>query len=125
MIDFFSTFGAPELVAALLFVMLNAYVLMGGADLGSGVWDLLASGPRRAEQRQLIASAIGPIWEANHVWLIFILVVLWTAFPPAFSAIFTTLYVPIALAAVGIVLRGAGHMMMAERPDELLAALQD
>ena len=104
----FSTMGLPEATAAVMMLSLNAYALMGGADFGGGVWDLLASGPRRVEQRRLIADSIGPIWEANHVWLIFVLVVLWTAFPTAFSAIMTTVYIPLALAALGIVLRGSG-----------------
>src|SRR3954464_12204348 len=96
-------------VLALMWVGLTAYALFGGADFGAGFWDLFAGGADRgAPQRRLIEHSIGPVWEANHVWLIFVLVVLWTAFPPAFSAIFTTLYVPIALAALGIVLRGAG-----------------
>jgi cytochrome d ubiquinol oxidase subunit II len=85
------------------------YALLGGADFGGGFWDLVAGGAERGERpRELIQRSLTPVWEANHVWLIFILVVLWTAFSPAFSAIFTTLYVPIALAALGIVLRGAG-----------------
>jgi len=106
----FATFGPPEIVAAVLLVVLNAYVLMGGADLGSGVWDLLATGPRRNAQRELIAAAIGPIWEANHVWLIIVVVMLFTAFPPAFAAITTVLHVPISLALVGIVLRGSAFV---------------
>ena len=73
------------------------------------LWDLVAGGAERGERpRALIQRSLTPVWEANHVWLIFILVVLWTAFPPAFSAVMTTLYVPLALAAVGIVLRGSG-----------------
>ena len=75
----------PELVALLIMVALTAYALMGGADFGGGVWDLFASGPRKAEQRALIADAITPIWEANHVWLIVVVVLLFTCFPPAFA----------------------------------------
>lgn len=92
----------------ILWLALIAYAVLGGADFGAGFWDLFALGAQRRRQRQLINRALGPVWEANHVWLIFCLVVLWTAFPPAFSAIMTTLYVPLALAALGIVLRGAG-----------------
>jgi cytochrome d ubiquinol oxidase subunit II len=98
-----------DAAAAILWVGATFYALFGGADFGGGLWDLIAGGPERGERpRALIQRSLTPVWEANHVWLIFVLVVLWTAFPPAFSAIFTTLYVPIALAALGIVLRGAG-----------------
>jgi cytochrome bd ubiquinol oxidase subunit II len=98
-----------DAAAAILWVGATFYALFGGADFGGGFWDLLAGGAERGERpRALIQRSLTPVWEANHVWLIFILVVLWTAFPPAFSAVFSTLYVPIALAALGIVLRGAG-----------------
>ena len=96
------------LLAATIGIALSLYFLFGGADFGGGVWDLLATGPRAAAQRRAIAAAIGPVWEANHVWLIFVLVVLWTGFPSAFEAIFSTLFIPLSLAAFGIVLRGAG-----------------
>jgi cytochrome d ubiquinol oxidase subunit II len=93
----------------ILWVGATFYALFGGADFGGGFWDLVAGGAERGSRpRALIQRSLTPVWEANHVWLIFILVVLWTAFPPAFSAVMTTLYVPIALAAVGIVLRGSG-----------------
>jgi cytochrome d ubiquinol oxidase subunit II len=98
-----------DICAAILWVGATFYALFGGADFGGGFWDLVAGGAVRGERpRALIQRSLTPVWEANHVWLIFILVVLWTAFPPAFSAVMTTLYVPIALAAVGIVLRGSG-----------------
>ena len=98
-----------DAAAAILWVGASFYALFGGADFGGGLWDLVAGGAERGERpRALIQRSLTPVWEANHVWLVFILVILWTAFPPAFSAIFTTLYVPIALAALGIVLRGAG-----------------
>lgn len=98
-----------DLCAVILWAGATFYALFGGADFGGGFWDLLAGGAERGEApRALIQRSLTPVWEANHVWLIFILVVLWTAFPPAFSAVMTTLYVPIALAAVGIVLRGSG-----------------
>jgi cytochrome bd ubiquinol oxidase subunit II len=83
------------------------YVLLGGADYGGGIWDLLASGPRRREQRALIEAAIGPIWEANHVWLILVVVLLFTGFPAAFARISIGLFVPLVLLLAGIVLRGA------------------
>lgn len=92
---------------AILWLSLTAYAVLAGADFGGGVWDLAASGPRAAEQRRAIANAMGPVWEANHVWLIFVLVVLWTAFPPAFAAIASTLYIPLTLAALGMIARGA------------------
>ena len=98
-----------DAAAAILWVGATFYALFGGADFGGGFWDLIAGDAAKGERpRALIQRSLTPVWEANHVWLIFILVVLWTAFPPAFSAIFTTLYVPIALAALGIVLRGSG-----------------
>jgi cytochrome d ubiquinol oxidase subunit II len=98
-----------DAAAAILWVGATFYALFGGADFGGGFWDLIAGGAEKGERpRALIQRSLTPVWEANHVWLVFILVVLWTAFPPAFSAVMTTLYVPIALAAVGIVLRGSG-----------------
>jgi cytochrome bd ubiquinol oxidase subunit II len=96
-------------VATILFVVIAAYALFGGADFGGGIWDLLAGGAGRgAAPRELIEESITPVWEANHVWLIFILVLLWTAFPPAFAAIMTALFVPLSLSLLGIVLRGTG-----------------
>ncbi|HEX6782050.1 MAG TPA: cytochrome d ubiquinol oxidase subunit II [Solirubrobacterales bacterium] len=98
-----------DAAAAILWVGATFYALFGGADFGGGFWDLFAGWDERGQRpREVIQRSLTPVWEANHVWLIFVLVVLWTAFPPAFSAIFTTLYVPIALAALGIVFRGAG-----------------
>jgi cytochrome d ubiquinol oxidase subunit II len=98
-----------DVAAAILWVGVTFYALFGGADFGGGFWDLIAGDAEKGERpRALIQRSLTPVWEANHVWLIFVLVVLWTAFPPAFSAVFTTLYVPISLAAVGIVLRGCG-----------------
>ncbi|HEX7293056.1 MAG TPA: cytochrome d ubiquinol oxidase subunit II [Solirubrobacterales bacterium] len=98
-----------DAAAAILWVGVTFYALFGGADFGGGFWDLIPGDAERGERpRALIQRSLTPVWEANHVWLIFVLVILWTAFPSAFSAIFTTLYVPIALAALGIVLRGAG-----------------
>ncbi|MGE3286123.1 MAG: cytochrome d ubiquinol oxidase subunit II [Pseudonocardia sp.] len=97
-----------EVVLGAMFVGLIAYTLFGGADFGAGMWDLLAGGTRRgAQQRGLIERSIGPVWEANHVWLIFVLVILWTAFSGGFVAVTTTLYVPLTLAAFGMIARGA------------------
>ena len=89
---------------------LTAYAVLGGADFGGGVWDGTARGERRDAQRSAISKAMGPVWEANHVWLIFVVVVLFTAFPRLFSALFTALYVPIAIALIGIVMRGASFI---------------
>jgi len=96
-----------DALGAVLLAALVAYALLAGADYGGGIWDLLASGPRKAGQRALVEHAIGPIWEANHVWLILVVVVLFTGFPPAFAAISTTLFWPLVFLLVGIVLRGA------------------
>jgi len=99
---------AEGLLAA-LWVGVTLYAVFAGADFGAGFWDLVAGGPERgAAQRDLIERSIGPVWEANHVWLIFVLVVLWTGFPTVFAAVASTLYVPLTAAAVGVILRGAG-----------------
>ncbi len=101
--------STADVCAAILWVGVTLYAIFGGADFGAGVWDLLAGRGEKAERvRGQIDRSIGPVWEANHVWLIFVLVVLWTAFPTTFSAIMTTVYIPLALAALGIVLRGSG-----------------
>ena len=84
-----------------------AYAVLGGADFGGGVWDFLATGPLAQPQRDAIAHAIGPVWEANNVWLIYVIVVTWTAFPALYATVSTALFVPLALALVGIILRGA------------------
>jgi cytochrome d ubiquinol oxidase subunit II len=97
------------LIAVVLMISIVFYGVFGGADFGTGLWDLSAGGAARgARPRALIDHAIGPVWEANHTWLIFCLVILWTGFPDAFSAITTTLYIPLGIAAFGIVLRGSG-----------------
>ncbi|MFJ5217934.1 cytochrome d ubiquinol oxidase subunit II [Streptomyces sp. NPDC088354] len=99
----------PELVAVFLFIGVIAYAVLGGADFGAGFWDLTAGGAERGRRpRHLIDTSLGPVWEANHTWLVYCLVFLWSGFPTAFTAITTTLYVPLGLAALGIVLRGAG-----------------
>ena len=94
------------IIAGVMVASLVLYALLGGADYGGGVWDLFAFGRRAREQRKLIANAIGPVWEANHVWLILLVVILFTAFPPAFAVIATALHIPITLLLIGIVLRG-------------------
>jgi len=95
------------LAAALAWVALIAYAVLGGADFGGGIWDLLARGPTAGRQRAVIARGMGPVWESNNVWLIFVLVVTWTAFPTVYAGISTALFIPITLAVIGIVLRGA------------------
>jgi cytochrome bd ubiquinol oxidase subunit II len=104
---------AADLLGAAILAALVLYALLGGADYGGGIWDLLASGPRRAEQRALVERAIGPIWEANHVWLVLVVVVLFTGFPAAFAAISVELFVPLVLLLAGIVLRGAAFTFRA------------
>jgi cytochrome bd ubiquinol oxidase subunit II len=98
------------IVIIFLFLSLILYALMGGADFGGGMWDLLATGSRAREQRQAIAGAIGPIWETNHVWLILVVVLLFTGFPGAFAAIMTALNIPLTIMLVGIVLRGSAFI---------------
>jgi cytochrome bd ubiquinol oxidase subunit II len=98
-----------DAAAAILWIGVTLYAVFGGADFGAGMWDLLAGRGERADRaRAQIDRSISHVWEANHVWLIFVLVVLWTAFPRGFYAVMTTLYLPLAIAALGIVLRGSG-----------------
>ncbi len=96
-----------HVIAAVMVGGLVLYVLGGGADFGGGVWDLLASGPRKDAQRALIERSIGPIWEANHVWFIFVFVLFFSAFPPAFATLTTALFTPLTLYAMGLVMRGS------------------
>jgi cytochrome d ubiquinol oxidase subunit II len=104
-------FGVPAeaLVAVVAVVAIALYAIFGGADFGGGVWDVLASGPRRTQQQEIIGHAIGPVWETNHVWLIFMIVLLFTCFPPAFASLSVGLYVPLTFVLVGIILRGAAY----------------
>src|SRR2546428_2231865 len=95
------------LAAEIIVGALNACALLGGGDFGGGVWALLAAGPRRERQRDLIAEAMGPVWEANHVWLILAIVLLFTCFPAAFARLGTLLHIPLSLVLIGIVLRGS------------------
>jgi cytochrome d ubiquinol oxidase subunit II len=108
-----------EAAAALLWLSLTAYAVLAGADFGGGVWDIFASGPRSQAQRKAVASAMGPVWEANHVWLIFMITGLFTAFPPAFSALGVALYLPLTIALVGIVLRGAAFAFRAHAQEAI------
>ena len=115
--------STADAVAGVLWVGATLYAVFGGADFGAGFWSLFAGGGERGERaRALIDWAIGPVWEANHVWLIFVLVVLWTAFSAAFAAVFSTLFIPLSLAALGIVLRGAGFAFHQARAQALGSA---
>jgi cytochrome d ubiquinol oxidase subunit II len=99
----------PDAIAIGLLLGLVFYAVFGGADFGAGFWDLTAGGAGPGgEPRALIDRSLGPVWEANHTWLIYCLVVVWTAFPSVFAAITTTLYLPLGLAVLGIVVRGSG-----------------
>jgi len=100
-------------LAGALMASLTLYNLGAGADFGGGVWDLLSSGPRARAQRDLIAHAIGPIWEANHVWLILVVVLMFVCFPVAWAVISTVLHVPLTLMLLGIVLRGSAFTFRA------------
>jgi cytochrome bd ubiquinol oxidase subunit II len=104
-----------DAAAALTLVGLTAYVVLGGADFGAGFWDLTAGGAERgAPVRAMIKRGMAPVWEANHVWLVFVLVMLWTAFPEAFGSITSTLAIPLFLASLGIVLRGGAFALKGE-----------
>jgi len=104
-------------VSVAMFLGIIAYALLGGADFGSGFYDLTAgSGQAGDELRTLVDHSIGPVWEANHVWLIYILVIWWTGFPGAFAAAMTTLFIPLVLALAGIVLRGASFVFRKYAP---------
>ena len=117
-------------VAVLLLAAIMAYAIFGGADFGAGFWDLVAGGAERGERpRDVIDHSIGPVWEANHVWLIFCLVVLWTGFSEVFASITLTLFVPLAIAAFGIVLRGSSFafrkvVVPDSRPPQLRSRLR-
>ena len=97
-------------IAIFMLLSLILYALMGGADFGGGMWDLLAVGPRAVRQRKAIAAAIGPIWEANHVWLILVVVLLFTGFPAGFAGMMTALNIPLTAMLIGIVLRGSAFI---------------
>ncbi|GAC1683103.1 MAG: cytochrome d ubiquinol oxidase subunit II [Gemmatimonadaceae bacterium] len=105
--------GVALALAAVILGALTCYVLLAGADFGGGVWDLFAQGERAQAQRNLIARAIGPVWEANHVWLILVIVVLFSCFPAVFAALTIKLHVPLSLMLVGIVLRGSAFTFRA------------
>ena len=104
-----------EVVLGVLVLGITAYAVLGGADFGAGFWDLTAGGARRgAKVRGMVKRSMAPVWEANHVWLIFVLVIFWTGFPAAFGPVMETLYVPFFLAGLGIVLRGSAFALRGE-----------
>ena len=105
-----------ESAAVIVWFALVAYAVFGGADFGGGVWDLLARGYRANDQHRAITEALGPVWEANNVWIIFVLVGTWTAFPIVFSSLSTALFIPLSLALLGIVLRGASFVFRSYTP---------
>jgi len=98
------------IVAIFILASLIVYALMGGADFGGGIWNMLAFGPRAQRQREAIADAIAPIWEANHVWLILVIVLLFTGFPRCFATMMTALNIPMTVMLLGIVLRGSAFV---------------
>ncbi|WP_086770927.1 cytochrome d ubiquinol oxidase subunit II [Streptomyces bobili] len=98
-----------DLIAVVLLLAVAAYACAGGTDYGAGFWDLTAGGAERGKRpRWLIDHAMAPVWEVNNVWLIFVLVIMWTGFPTLFQTVFSAMWLPLALAAMGLVLRGAG-----------------
>jgi cytochrome d ubiquinol oxidase subunit II len=108
-----------DLAAGLTLAALIAYAVLAGADFGGGIWDAFARGPRRDVQRDAIAHAMGPVWEANHVWLIFVVVLLFTCFPSAYAALSEGLFVPFHLVLLGIILRGAAFVFRAYSPQSV------
>ncbi len=105
-----------EIVAGVGLLAVIAYAVLAGADFGGGIWDIFATGPRREQQREAIAHAMGPVWEANHVWLIFVIVILFTAFPRAYAALSIGLYWLFHLVLIGITLRGAAFVFRSYGP---------
>ncbi|MDP9134062.1 MAG: cytochrome d ubiquinol oxidase subunit II, partial [Actinomycetota bacterium] len=102
-----------EIPIVLILVGLAAYTVLGGADFGAGLWELTARGERGQALRDHTHRSMAPVWEANHVWLIFVLVMAWTCYPEAFASIVSTLTIPLFVAAVGIILRGAAYALRA------------
>jgi cytochrome bd ubiquinol oxidase subunit II len=109
-----------EIPLVITLAALAAYAVLGGADFGAGFWHMALPGERRAELRDHTYKAMAPVWEANHVWLVFLLPVAWTAYPEAFGSIASTLYIPLFIAAIGYILRGTAYAMRgsAESPRE-------
>ncbi|MQY04398.1 cytochrome d ubiquinol oxidase subunit II [Actinomadura macrotermitis] len=107
--------GYSDVAFGLILLGLSAYLLFGGADFGAGLWHLVS---RRRSDQEVIEHAMGPVWEANHVWLIFVMVMTWTAFPPVFAQIMAAHWVPLSLAALGIVARGSTFVFSKAVPDQ-------
>lgn len=105
-----------ELPAVLILAGLAAYAVLGGADFGAGLWELAARGSRGRELREHVHHSIAPVWEANHVWLVFVLVVCFTGYPTAFASIASTLTIPLFIATIGIILRGTSYALRAGEP---------
>ena len=104
----------PELIVlGIMLAALCLYAVLGGADFGAGIWEFTTALQTSPKEKQLIASAIGPVWEANHVWLIFVLIIMFNGFPTAFAAVSRALWLPFLLALLGIVFRGAGFIFRA------------
>jgi cytochrome d ubiquinol oxidase subunit II len=108
-----------EAPLVLMLVGLAAYAVLGGADFGAAFWQLAAHGDRAGALREHAYRSMGPVWEANHVWLVFVLVVCWTAYPQAFASIFSTLTIPLFIAALGIILRGTAYAVHAGTAREI------
>ena len=113
-----------DTVLVFLWLSLSAYCVLAGADFGAGAWDLVAGGTRSGmRRRRRIAASIGPVWEANHVWISFALVLLWTGFPGVFAAVASTLYIPLTLVAFGIIVRGSSFALRKAAPQLTLKRL--
>lgn len=109
-------FSLENQIATVILLSLTLYTLFAGADFGGGVWDLFAWGSRSKAQRSLISKAIAPIWETNHIWLILVIVLLFSCFPKVFSTISIALHIPITLMLIGIVLRGSAFAFRSYGP---------
>src|SRR5437868_7463813 len=112
----------------LVFVLIGLalYTVLAGADFGAGFWQLFAGRGEHAEEvREHAHHSMAPVWEANHVWLIFVLTVFWTAYPRAFGSIASTLAVPLFIAALGIIFRGAAYALRAGASGAAESALID
>jgi len=101
------------LLAGAVMVSLTMYVLLSGADFGAGIWELLATGATRERQLHLIEATITPVWEVNHIWLVFVVVLLFSGFPIAFAALLSALFFPALLMLIGIIFRGAAFVFRA------------
>lgn len=111
----------PYILLSIIWFALIAYAAFGGADFGAGIWEMLSFGQNVPRERELIDQALGPVWETNHVWLVFLVVGLFSAFPSPFSVLVIVLFIPLTLALIGSVLRGSAfvfrtHGLKAEKP---------